>query len=114
MKSTTNYVFEPIGKTVTKNPLVTILNVKTTAMSAKFRCFVPSKVHIWYDNGQDGSFQGSLTLGKEYTINTYEGHIFYFTEGDVKTKEYARFVMNKDQVFLLILLFNVMIFMHFI
>ena len=45
-----------------------------------------------------GSFQGSLTLGKEYTINTYEGHVFFFTEGDDKTKEYARFIMNKDQV----------------
>ena len=48
-----------------------------------------------------GSFQGSLTLGKEYTINTYEGHVFFFTEGDDKTKEYARFNMNKEQVWLI-------------
>mmetsp|Transcript_18595 Transcript_18595/g.25684 ORF Transcript_18595/g.25684 Transcript_18595/m.25684 type:complete len:532 (+) Transcript_18595:25-1620(+) len=102
-KSTSEYSFEPLEKMVTKNPFVTILNVRTTAMSAKFRCFVPSKVHIWYDNGQDGSFQGFLTLGKEYTINTYEGHVFYFTEGDDKTKEYARFVMNKDQVTYLVM-----------
>ena len=98
MRSKSSYTFEPTEKKVTKNPHVKFLNSRTTAMSAKFRCFVTSTVHIWYDNGLGGSFQGSLTLGKEYTINTYEGHVFFFTEGDDKTKEYARFVMDKDQV----------------
>jgi hypothetical protein len=98
MRSKSSYAFEPTEKKVTKNPHVKFLKSRTTAMSAKFRCFVPSTVHIWYDNGLGGSFQGSLTLGKEYTINTYEGHVFFFTEGDDKTKEYARFVMDKDQV----------------
>ena len=98
IKSRTVYSFEPNENVVTKNPHVKFLNSKTTAMSAKFRCFVPSTVHIWYDNGLGGSFQGSLTLGKEYTINTYEGHVFFFTEGDDKTKEYARFSMDKNQV----------------
>ena len=34
---------------------------------------------MWYDDGMGGSFQGTLTLGKESTTNTYEGHVFFFT-----------------------------------
>lgn len=53
-------------------------------------------VKIWYENNNGGSFQGSLSLGKEYTLNTYEGHVFFFTN-DAWTKEYARLVMRKDR-----------------
>ena len=42
--------------------------------------------------------QGTLGLGKEYTINTYVGHVFFFTDMKDKTKEYGRFVMKADQV----------------
>ena len=51
MRSKSSYTFEPTEKKVTKNPHVKFLNSRTTAISAKFRCFVPSTVHIWYDNG---------------------------------------------------------------
>ena len=51
MRSKSSYTFEPTEKKLTKNPHVKLLNSQTTAMSAKFRCFVPSTVHIWYDNG---------------------------------------------------------------
>lgn len=78
------------------HPSVKLLNARTTAVSAKFRSLVHEPIKIWYENNQGGSFQGSLSLGKEYTLNTYEGHVFFFTN-DAKTVEYARFVMRKDQ-----------------
>jgi hypothetical protein len=76
---------------------ITIIGQRTTAMAAKFRCLV-SSMDYYYDDGGEGSFQGFLTLGRETTINTYEGHVFYFTERDNKTNEIARFIMDKDQV----------------
>jgi len=79
------------------HPSVKLLNARTTAVSAKFRSLVHEPIKIWYENNQGGSFQGSLSLGKESTLDTYEGHVFFFTN-DAKTVEYARFVMRKDQV----------------
>lgn len=38
-----------------------------------------------------------LFTGGEYTVNTYEGHVFYCTN-EQKTIEYARFLMTQDQV----------------
>ncbi|KAJ1401309.1 hypothetical protein B484DRAFT_405765 [Ochromonadaceae sp. CCMP2298] len=79
------------------NPRVKLLNKGTLACAAKFRSMVPGIVHMWFEDGGAGSFQGALNLGKESTINTYEGHVFYFT--DVKrTVEYARFDMKRDLV----------------
>ena len=37
-------------------------------------------------------------MGKETTTNTYEGHVFYFTEPGDKNKELARFTMDKNVV----------------
>jgi hypothetical protein len=51
-----------------------------------------------YDDGNDGVYQGSLTFGKESTTNTYEGHVFFFTEPGDKSKELARFTMDADRV----------------
>lgn len=79
------------------HPSVKLLNARTTAVSAKFRSLITEPIKIWYENNQGGSFQGSLSLGKEYTLNTYEGHVFFFTNEE-KTVEYARHVMRKDQV----------------
>ena len=76
---------------------ITIIGARTTAMAAKFRCHC-SSVDYWFDDGKSGSFQGSLTLGKETTTNTYEGHVFYFTEKGNKSNEIARYEMSKDKV----------------
>ena len=59
---------------------------------------MPDPIHIWYNDNKGGSYQGLLTLGKEYTINTYEGHVFFFTKSDDKSFEYARHVMNRETV----------------
>ena len=87
----------PIAPARPLHPSVKILNTRTTAVSAKFRSLVPETIKIWYENKQGGAFQGSLGLGKEYTLNTYEGHVFFFTN-EAKTVEYARYTMQKDQV----------------
>jgi hypothetical protein len=78
------------------NP-VTIMGYRTTAMSAKFRCLCKA-VDYYYDDGLEGTFQGSLTLGIETTTNSYEGHVFFFTEKGNKKKEIARYTMKQDQV----------------
>lgn len=88
---------EPVSGARPMHPSVKLLNSRTTAVAAKFRSLVPENIKIWYENNQGGSFQGSLSLGKEYTLNTYEGHVFFFTN-EAKTKEFARFTMSKDQV----------------
>jgi len=88
----------PIAVARPIHPSVKLLNSRTTAVSAKFRSLIPEPIKIWYENNQGGSFQGSLSLGKEYTLNTYEGHVFFFTNEE-KTVEFARHVMRKDQVF---------------
>ena len=84
------------GISVQGSPL-RIIGQRTTAMAAKFRCHCKA-VDYYYDDGAEGSFQGSLTMGKETTINTYEGHVFFFTLKDKKSVEVARYLMDKDQV----------------
>lgn len=76
---------------------IKIIGARTAAMSVKFICHCKG-FDYYYDDGGDGVFQGSLTLGKETTINTYEGHTFYFTEKDNKSKELARFLMTAEKV----------------
>lgn len=86
------------GRNTTRlHPLVKIIGQKISAMSAKFRCLVPA-TDYYYENGLGGTFQGTLILGKETTTNTYEGHVFFFTERGNKDNEIARFTMTKDQV----------------
>ncbi len=97
------YGFGPISTRVnssnkTKHPLVKFMNTPTTATSAKFRNLIPTTIDIWYEDGRGGSFQGTLDLGKEYTINTYEGHVFFFTEKGHKDKELARFTIDHNLV----------------
>lgn len=85
-----------VKKSVLDSPLK-IIGSRTTAMAAKFRCHCTA-VDYYYDDGVDGIFQGSLTLGKETTINTYEGHVFYFTKKDDKSVEIDRYQMREDKV----------------
>lgn len=96
------YHIGPVEVKKTKNPYVKYLNAPTTSMNAKFRCLIPDTINIWYEDGKGGSPQGSLSLGKEYTVNTYEGHVFYFTSQADKSIEYARFTMDKEKVVYLV------------
>ena len=89
-----------VGKTrkVADGSPIKPIGQRTTAMSAKFRCLTSYEVDYYYDDGEDGTFQGTLSLGKETTINTYETHVFYFTRKGRKNKEVIRFEMNADQI----------------
>lgn len=84
------------NKKILESPL-TMIGTKSIAMAAKFQCHCKA-VDYYYDDGGDGVFQGSLTLGKETTINTYEGHTFYFTQKDKKKNVLARYLMVVDKV----------------
>jgi len=79
------------------NSPVKIMGYRSLAMSAKFRCLTPFEVDYYYDDGGEGTFQGTLSLGKETTTNTYEGHVFYFTRKGKKDQIVNRFPMNKNR-----------------
>jgi hypothetical protein len=79
-------------------PFIKVLNRASTSCNAKFRNHVPNAIDIWYDDGRDGTYQGTLDLGKEYTVNSYVGHVFYFTEKGNKSKVYIRHTVAADKV----------------
>jgi hypothetical protein len=79
-------------------PLIKLMNRLSTSCSAKFRNHVPNAIDIWYDDGRDGTYQGTLDLGKEYTVNSYVGHVFYFSEKGNKGKVYIRHTVAADKV----------------
>lgn len=87
----------PATRRTHSHPSVRIIGERTQAMSAKFRSLVPS-ADYYYDDGRGGTFQGTLPLRKESTINTYEGHVFFFTESGNKDNVIARFTMDKNRV----------------
>lgn len=89
---------DPITSSVLHHPQITIMHEATTAMTARFRCLSPSSVDYYYFDGRKGTFQGMLTVGKETSVNTYEGHVFYFTLAGQPNKEISRFSMDKNQV----------------
>lgn len=78
------------------------LNHRTTATSAKFRCLVPKGVDIYYEDGRGGLTQGALSMGQEYTVNTYDGHVFFFTQRGDKNREVARFTIDSQRVLYLV------------
>lgn len=85
------------GTLLGKGSPLRIMGQRTTAMAAKFRCHC-KYVDYYYDDGAEGTYQGFLTLGKETTINTYEGHVFFFTAKGDKSIVIAKYKMDKDQV----------------
>ena len=93
-----DYSFGLVRTVGRKHPQVEFMHTRTTSMNAKFRNMIPATVDIYYEDGRGGSPQGTLGPGKEYTINTYETHQFFFTDKGNKKKELARFTMDKDQV----------------
>lgn len=76
---------------------VQIMGKRTKSLTAKFRCLCPA-LDYYYDDGKDGVFSGSLVLGTVVSTNTYEGHVFYFTEKGNKSNEIARLTMTNKQV----------------
>lgn len=80
------------------HPYIKLLNMHSTAMSAKFRCLVVDGCDIWFDDSNGGIPQGTLKLGQESTTNTYEGHVFFATKKDDKDAVLATFEMLKDKV----------------
>jgi hypothetical protein len=48
------------------------------AISVKFRSLIYRDVTMWYDNGDEGVFQGALKFTQETTITSYPGHKFFF------------------------------------
>ena len=77
---------------------VTIMGTRSSSLTAKFRCLCSGGVDYYYDDGKDGSFQGSLVMGSEVSTNSYEGHTFFFTEKGNKGNEIVRFLLTKDTV----------------
>lgn len=68
------------------------------ALSILIRSLVPGKIKIWYDDHRGGVESGHLAQGQETTTNTYNGHVFFFTDFNDKSKVYARYTMKADQV----------------
>lgn len=74
--------------------------VPTTACAAKFRSLSSRKIDMWWDNGSDGIFAGSLTPSEIVTANSYGGHVFYFTAHKNKSEEILRITIDPDKVFI--------------
>ena len=86
------------------HPRVRSLNKRSTSVGAKFKSLYHKPLNIWYEDGRGGIEQGLLGPGKETTTNTYEGHVFYFTEnalfGGKKGKEVARFTISQKPLYI--------------
>jgi hypothetical protein len=76
---------------------VRIMGMKSRSLTAKFRCLCPA-LDYYYDDGKEGVFSGSMVLGTEVSTNTYEGHVFFFTEKGNKSNVIARLTMTNKQV----------------
>ena len=87
--------------------IIPLGNTHTTHMSAKFKSLYPFKLTRFYDdNSQEGVYQGTISLGQENTVATYEGHVFFFVlSSDLenekkkikKTLRLFSFTMRKDK-----------------
>jgi prolyl 4-hydroxylase len=86
----------------TEKPFYRLLNTPSTSASAKFRNIIPAKVDVYFDDGKDGIPQGTLELGMEYTVNSYAGHVFFFTEHKQKHKVLARHTVDPKRVLYII------------
>lgn len=81
------------------HPLVTLMHGrKSTSVGAKFKSLSSRTLDMYWEDGRDGVPQGTLRSGRESTTNTYEGHVFYFTEHNKKSNEVARVHIFQNQV----------------
>ena len=88
-----------VEKRTRTHPLIHFLNEPSTAMAAKFRSLSGRNIQVYWDDGADGVEQASLSPGMVTTTNTYEGHSFYATPADDKSKVLNRFTISKEKVF---------------
>jgi hypothetical protein len=80
-----------------KHPyVIPIPGQRTTACAAKFRSLSSRTINMWWEDGKGGLFQGTLQPGQESTTNTYEGHVFFFTDSKNKQDVISRIVITKD------------------
>lgn len=66
----------------------------TTSMSTSIPIHVLIQIHIY--------MHIHIHTGQEYTVNSYEGHVFFFTAQNNKLLEYARVTCTEQQVLYLI------------
>ena len=94
-----NYTMKPkaILPLTQRTSQVTTIGRTTTSLTAKFRCLATA-ADYWFEDGLGGAYQGTLTLGIEASTNSYEGHVFFFTEKGNKSNEYARVILSRAQV----------------
>lgn len=92
---------KPVPSAQNVHPAVKFMNQKAYNAMAKFRCLAEA-IDIWFDDGNTGLYQGSLTVGKEMTLNSYEGHVFFFTRKNDKNHVLARHHITNKQVLYLI------------
>lgn len=76
--------------------VINIPGQRTTACAAKFRSLSSRSINMWWEDGQGGLFQGTLQPGQESTTNTYEGHIFFFTDKNNKNDVISRILIKKE------------------
>jgi hypothetical protein len=70
---------------------------RTTACAAKFRSLSSRRINMWWEDGNGGLFQGALLPGQESTTNTYEGHVFFFTDMNDKNKIISRVLITPEK-----------------
>lgn len=86
------------GAVSRQHPSVTRLTEVTTACSAKFVSLSARPLAMYWDDGQDGVAEGVLGPGATTTTNSYETHVFYFTENNNKANVIARVVVEPGKV----------------
>lgn len=78
-----------------------------TAVGVSFRCLVP-RVNVWLWNGVEQSFQGTLRLGQEVSLNANVGDEFTFTtmiqgsDGQPRDEEFDFYIVSKEKVGILL------------
>jgi hypothetical protein len=98
-KTATSYVQINHSFVTRPHPFVShIPGQRTTAVAAKFRSLSSRSLDMWWDDSKDGVYQGRLMPGKESTTNSYEGHVFYFTDVNNKAEIVNRVKMKADTV----------------
>lgn len=74
----------------------------STYVATKFRSLSAKPINLWYDDGRNGVPEGYLQMGNETTTNSIEGHVFYATYADDKSKVITRLKVSKNQAIYLI------------